>query len=102
MTQFKFKPPFHFMEYGTRTYKTSNAVGQDGRLLTQTPTRLHLIILRKAAPGMARRRLRHTLVGMKVEVGVDSIFIRNLGKSRIPLYTLAFSMAHTNFSREFI
>lgn len=101
MSKSKSDTPFRYMESVHLICKTSNAVGHLCPTPTQTLTRLHLILLKKAAPGMVHRRLLHrTPVGVEVGVGVDSISIQNLGKSHkshIGSHASALSIAHTNF-----
>jgi len=85
-SKFKSDTPFRYMESELRMCKTSNAVDHPGHILsrTLTLTLLHLILPRKAAHGMPRPRLlRHTLVGVKVEVGVDRTVIQTLATRRI-------------------
>lgn len=88
--------PFRYMESEHGIRKTSNAAGHPG-LLTRTPIQLHLSLLRKAAPGMARPRLlRHTLVDVMVEVGMHRIIIQSPGKLQSLSYVPALSSTHAN------
>lgn len=75
---------FRCMESERRMCKTSNTVGHPGHVFSQTLPRLHLILPRKATPDMVRPRLlHHTLVGVKVEAGMDDIIIQILGMPHI-------------------